>query len=721
MPAVTKVVKGKTRHLFVKHHDEAPSLPPFSPSWPGQELPHEPSPEQPAPSAHTDEPANEAPKEPARKVTAGAETAKSREEERTISSYVAKFLRAGKDGGGQEECGKPTSGTSEAAAGIAEPPKKLSTEIQQRTCICGPKTKILLLTVAGVTLVIIATAVVTAVKNSSPRDDPVISGHFGAVRGQRLVVSDQDRQWEVLAFLGVPFAKAPRGELRFKPPQPLATPVGKDQREDSASRTLDTWTKRPPCPQQDFYLGHQAVNTSNATEDCLHLNIWAPPSSCGTSEEQEACELRTVLFFLYGAAFQNGGNNFEARSHGNSTTGGLYDGRYLSALGNLVVVVPNYRVGPLGFLGSRVGTSFPQNLGLHDQRLALEWTRDNIDSFGGSASHLVLAGHDAGATSLGYHLFSGDTAFWTQNVDRFILQSGGPFHSYEGQNVEGARQLIASLRCPGDMSSEVTLGCLQRAHTDAIARSPIAPSFVPVFGREPLPRPQPLDARDKSIKATGLKGKQFLLGRVACEGAYPWFVEQRHTGTGDPQQIATLLLGHKEMRRWQNDSGVHRGRILLERWQNATGISLSLAPGRRTYQEAVGDILEVCPMSELAEQLYAWHNRVHVYELGYRPSYSSWLSENAAVHFEDMELVFGMPLRPGVVSSDLDKTWSRTMIHVWATFARTGQPPVVHNLRWPRYDSTLHTIMKLGPQHVTEQAETKRTRCNLMRDTSVPY
>ncbi|XP_049514345.1 bile salt-activated lipase-like [Dermacentor silvarum] len=178
----------------------------------------------------------------------------------------------------------------------------------------------------------------------------------------------------------------------------------------------------------------------------------------------------------------------------------LYDGRYLSALGNLVVVVPNYRVGPLGFLSSRVGTSLPGNLGLHDQRLALEWTRANIDSFGGSALHLVLAGHDAGATSLGYHLFSGDTTFWTQNVDRFILQSGGPFHSYEGQNVEGARQLIASLRCPGDISSEVTLGCLQRAHVDAIARSPMAPSFVPVFGREPLPRPQPLEARNTSAQ-----------------------------------------------------------------------------------------------------------------------------------------------------------------------------------------------------------------------------
>lgn len=77
-------------------------------------------------------------------------------------------------------------------------------------------------------------------------------------------------------------------------------------------------------------------------------------------------------------------------------------------------------------------------------------------------------------------------------------------------------------------------------------------------------------------------------------------------------------------------------------------------------------------MSELAEMLQAWENRVYVYILGYRPRYSSWHDQTEAVRFEDMYLVFGMPLRPGVPSSELDKQWSRTMIHVWSTFAHTG-------------------------------------------------
>ncbi|KAL3191760.1 hypothetical protein MRX96_059496 [Rhipicephalus microplus] len=271
------------------------------------------------------------------------------------------------------------------------------------------------------------------------RDRPLVSGRFGAVRGQRLVVKDQGRELTVDAFLGLPFAKLPGGQLRFNPPQPLDSPLGKD----GGQKPLDSNHKRPPCPQHDFYLGRDVVSTSNASEDCLHLNIWAPPSNCTTGIEPGPCDRWPVLFFLYGAAFQNGGNSFD-----------LYDGRYLAALGNLVVVVPNYRVGALGFLCGPTQKGIPGNAGLQDQRLAFEWTLANIVSFGGDTSQMVLAGHDAGASSLGYHLFYGDVAFWTRNVTRFILQSGGPYHRYESQGMEGARRLAESLHCsPSNLST----------------------------------------------------------------------------------------------------------------------------------------------------------------------------------------------------------------------------------------------------------------------------
>ncbi|KAH7970280.1 hypothetical protein HPB49_002244 [Dermacentor silvarum] len=512
--------------------------------------------------------------------------------------------------------------------------------------------------------------------------------------------------------------------------------------EDHSGSTLDSMVKGPPCPQQDFYLGQHRVSTSNASEDCLHLNIWSPAQNCSPEHESGSCEAKTVLFFLYGAAFQNGGNSFEAR---------LYDGRYLSALGDLVVVVPNYRVGALGFISGPSANTLPGNVGLHDQRLALSWTLANIELFGGNASRVVLAGHDAGATSLGYHLFHGDAAFWTRSVTRFILQSGGPFHRYKSDGAEGAVRLATSLQCPADLVTEASLRCLQNASVDAVARSKMAPRFAPVFNRAPLTSPQIRErwasqphqrafdigkrahatqsrrlrlatqlafsfaessagsAKRSSyenvtykIGLTGPQGKEFLLGRVEREGAYPWFLEQQRSGTGDPQQLAARLVGYE----------------MLERWQNATGVALDVATSDATYQEAVGDVLEACPMSELAEQLRAWKNRVYAYVLGYRPTYSSWTEETEAVHFEDMELVFGLPLTPDTPSGELDKQWSRTMIRVWSTFARTGRMPVLMTTKWPEFDMLRLATIKLGPKEVTGQRDPKWQRCRALRDSS---
>ncbi|XP_072141699.1 acetylcholinesterase-like isoform X2 [Dermacentor andersoni] len=278
------------------------------------------------------------------------------------------------------------------------------------------------------------------------------------------------------------------------------------------------------------------------------------------------CGKRAVLFFLYGAAFQNGGNSFE-----------LYDGRYLSALGDLVVVVPNYRVGALGFLSGPWENRLPGNAGLHDQRLALEWTLANIGPFGGDTSLVVLAGHDAGAASLGYHLFNGDTAFWTRNATRFILQSGGPYHRYKGEGIEGARRLAESLRCPSDLSSDDAVTCLQRADVNAVARDPMALSFAPVFSRAPLSMPEARNAQGRSLANKGrIEGMEFLLGRAASEGVYPWFVAQHRSASSDVRRLAVRLLGED----------------VLERWQTATGVVLDAKSSAAVYRDAVGDVLE---------------------------------------------------------------------------------------------------------------------------------
>lgn len=451
------------------------------------------------------------------------------------------------------EHSSPKVGGKEAAV---KPP--LNQKLSQKLALCSRSTVVTAAFVMALSLALL-TVIVGVMEYIQHRDRPVVRGRFGAVRGQRLVVSDGGKERTVHAFLGVPFAKAPRGPLRFKPPQPLDSPIGDEE------KPLESNVKGPPCPQQDFYLGHENVIMSKASEDCLHLNIWAPPWNCTTGRELGPCEKRAVLFFLYGAAFQNGGNSFE-----------LYDGRYLSALGDMVVVVPNYRVGALGFLSGPWENRIPGNAGLQDQRLAFEWTLANIGSFGGDTSMLVLAGHDAGAASLGYHLFSGDTAFWIRNATRFILQSGGPYHRYEGDGVEGARRLAESLHCPSDLSTDNAVACLQIADVNSVARNPLALSFAPVFNRAPLSLPEARSAQGRSLVKRGhIEGCEFLLGRAASEGAYQWFVAQHRSASGDVHRLAARLLGSE----------------MLERWQTATGVTLDADSPVAVYQKAVGDVL----------------------------------------------------------------------------------------------------------------------------------
>ncbi|KAH8819132.1 Alpha/Beta hydrolase protein [Xylogone sp. PMI_703] len=121
------------------------------------------------------------------------------------------------------------------------------------------------------------------------------------------------------------------------------------------------------------------------SEDCLSVNVWTTnPVSTGV--------LLPVVVFIYGGRFASGSNN--------ST---FYVGQNLAASGDVVYVNLNYRVGILGFPGA---PGLTQNLGLLDQRLALEWVRSNIKQFGGDPNKIIIVGQSVGALSVDYHTYA---------------------------------------------------------------------------------------------------------------------------------------------------------------------------------------------------------------------------------------------------------------------------------------------------------------------------
>jgi len=193
------------------------------------------------------------------------------------------------------------------------------------------------------------------------------------------------------AFLGIPYAAPPVGDLRWKPPQPPTPWTGTRKAAEFGSS----------CPQLPAgWLPQMAWN-----EDCLYLNVWTPRLSTNAR--------MPVMVWMHG------GSNTAGRSQQDPL------GPAFASL-SVVVVSLNYRLGPFGFLAHPALTAESEhrssgNYGLLDQLQALCWVRDNISRFGGDPARVTLAGQSAGAVDACLLMASRMAAGLFQ---RAIMQSG---------------------------------------------------------------------------------------------------------------------------------------------------------------------------------------------------------------------------------------------------------------------------------------------------------
>jgi carboxylesterase type B len=170
----------------------------------------------------------------------------------------------------------------------------------------------------------------------------------------------------ITRFLGVPFAAAPEGPLRFRSPVPA--PHWDGVRDAVAFGAAPPQVAPTPRAPSMWRPGDGL--------DCLTVNVWTPdPGSAGLP----------VMVWIYGGLWKHGAASMPH-----------YDGATLAASG-VVVVTFNYRVGFEGF-GHLPGTE--DNRGLRDQIAALEWVAQNIAAFGGDAANVTLFGQSAGAASI---------------------------------------------------------------------------------------------------------------------------------------------------------------------------------------------------------------------------------------------------------------------------------------------------------------------------------
>ncbi|MBS1663865.1 MAG: carboxylesterase family protein [Bacteroidetes bacterium] len=177
----------------------------------------------------------------------------------------------------------------------------------------------------------------------------------------------------VRSFKGIPFAAPPVGELRWAAPQPVRSWTGVRKADHFAAMGV-----QPPI------YSDMVFRADGKNEDCLYLNVWAPPGGGKNLP---------VLLYFFGGGFI-AGDGSENR----------YDGESMATKG-IVSVTITYRVGVFGFLSHPDLTKESPhhasgNYGLLDQSAALHWVRENIKAFGGDPNRITIAGESAGSTSV---------------------------------------------------------------------------------------------------------------------------------------------------------------------------------------------------------------------------------------------------------------------------------------------------------------------------------
>ncbi len=211
-------------------------------------------------------------------------------------------------------------------------------------------------------------------------------------------------------FMGIPYAKPPVGELRWKAPEPLPASEEVFEAKNFGASAIQVEHKG------------SIVSNHRQSEDCLTLNIAA-----GT-EKTEAKKPVLVLFH-----------------HGDFSYGGavdplLYGGNFVNANQDVVLVSFNYRLGIFGFIDfSEVpgGEACPDtlNLGLLDQIAALKWIRENIAAFGGDPEQITVLGFESGATCICLLAASEETKGLFQ---RAFVFNGSPESAYDTPDASRA-------------------------------------------------------------------------------------------------------------------------------------------------------------------------------------------------------------------------------------------------------------------------------------------
>ena len=492
-------------------------------------------------------------------------------------------------------------------------------------------------------LVIAAAAACLLGTSPSNANDTPASRALAAARLKAVVDTPAGRMKGILegnlrVFKGIPYARPPIGNLRWKPPQPLPRWQG----------IRETTEFGPACFQpSNTFVSVYVAPPIPMSEDCLTLNIWAP------ADAHDA----PVFFWIYGGALWGG-----------SSRDRLYDGARLAEHGVIVVSI-NYRLGVLGWLAHpQLSAESPQgisgNYGLLDQIAALRWVRRNITAFGGDPANVTIAGESAGALSVMYLMVSPEA--------RGLFAKGIAESAYM-ISMPSLKQ--DKFGMPSGEGSGVRL-----------AAAVHAPDIAALRAMDPL-------KLTNAAAAAGFGPWGTVDGHV--------FPEQMVTAfnKGDQAHVPILAgFNSGEIRSLMvlappvPATAARYEAVIRDRYGPLAGDFLRLYPATN---------MEESILAATRDGLYGWTaerlvrkqtalglpSYLYLFDHGYAAADDAHLH---GFHASELPYVFGTfdgtpPIWPPVPASPRETELSDAMLDYWTSFARAGKPKAANAPDWPAY------------------------------------
>jgi para-nitrobenzyl esterase len=472
---------------------------------------------------------------------------------------------------------------------------------------------------------------------------PTVTLEVGALEGIHFSSAPNE-----VAFLGVPYAATPVGDLRWKPPQPVSKWAG----------TRKATQFGASCPQ----LPAAWLPDLGWNEDCLYLNVWTTKLS--------ASSRRPVIVWFHG-----GGNKAGRSQH-------TPLGPALSRLG-VVVVSVNYRLGPLGFLAHPALTAESEhhasgNYGLLDQLHALKWIRENVSRFGGDPGRITVMGHSAGAVDTCLLMASPMAAGLFQ---RAILQSGD-CQSILNQDIRAPlpyNSIVGSGESVGERLAN-ELGVANDPRLLRNLRSISADKILEAWSKDPQVS---LDAVVDGWVIPEQPAKIFAEGK------------QLHIPVlvGSTADEATIFVGHngpKTVEQYKKYLLADTGKYADQEFQAYPAASDADVPAR--FLQLQNDVFAYGAHS-IARSMARAGQKAYLYYFSYVGRGKR--AQFGAHHGEELWFLSDSFPSDWERSPD-DKKLGEIMRAYWTQFAKKGDPNSTGIPDWPAYDARQDQCFELG-------------------------